>query len=43
MNRLHIYSICDKKGKVLCLIQYEFNGLVNTPLVSINRNYTLLA
>ena len=32
-----------KKGKVLCLIQYELNILVNTPLVSINTNYTLLA
>ena len=43
MKRLHIYRICDKKGKVLCVIQYEFNVLVNTPLVFINTNYTLLA
>ena len=43
MKRLHIYSICDKKGKVLCQIQYELNVLVNMPLVSINTNYTLLA
>ena len=43
MKRLHIYSISDKKGKVLSVIQYEFNVLVNTPLVSINTNYTLLA
>ena len=43
MNRLHIYSICDKKGKVLCVIQYKFNVLVNAPLASINTNYTLLA
>ena len=43
MNRLHIYSICDTKGKVLCVIQYKFNGLVKTPLASINTNYTLLA
>ena len=43
MKRLHIYSRCDKKGKVLCLIQYEFNVVVNTPVVSINTNYTLLA
>ena len=43
MNRLHIYSICDKKGKVLCVIQYKFNVLVNTSLESINTNYTLLA
>ena len=27
----------------MCLIQYEFNDLANTPLVSINTNYTLLA
>ena len=43
MKRLHIYSRCDKKGKLLCLTQYEFNVLVKTPLVSINTNYTLLA
>ena len=43
MNRLHIYSICDKKGKVLCVIQYKFNVSVNAPLASINTNYTLLA
>ena len=28
---------------VLCIIQYEFNVWVNTQLVSINTNYTLLA
>ena len=43
MNRFHIYSICDKKGKALCAIQYKFNVLVNSPLASINTNYTLLA
>ena len=43
MNRSHIYSIFDKKGKVLCVIQYKFNVLVNSPLASININYTLLA
>ena len=43
MKRLHIYSRCDKKGKVLYLIQYEFNVVVNTLVVSINTNYTLLA
>ena len=43
MNRLHIYSIHDKKGKVLCVIQYKCNVLVNAPLASINTNYTLLA
>ena len=32
-----------KKGKVLCVIQYKFNVLVNTPLASINTNYTFLA
>ena len=32
-----------KKGKVLCAIQYKFNVLVNSPLVSINTNYALLA
>ena len=32
-----------KKSKVLCVIQYKFNVLVNTPLTSINTNYTLLA
>ena len=43
MKRLHIYSRCDKKGKVLHIIQYEFIVWVNTQLVSINTNYTLLA
>ena len=43
MNRFHIYSICNKKGKVLCVIQYKFNVLVSSPLASINTNYTLLA
>ena len=43
MNRYHIYSICNKKGKVLCLTQYKFNVLVSSPLASINTNYTLLA
>ena len=43
MNRLHIYSLCNKKGRVLCVIQYKLNVLVNTPLASINTNYTLLA
>ena len=38
-----MYSICDKKGKVLCVIQYKFHVLVNSPLASINTNYTLLA
>ena len=32
-----------KKGKLLCVIQYKFNVLVNTPLASINTNYTLSA
>ena len=43
MNRFHIYSICDKNGKVLCVIQYKFNVLVKSSLASINKNYTLLA
>ena len=43
INRLHIYSICDKKCKVLCVILYNFNVLVNAQLASINTNYTLLA
>ena len=42
MNRFHIYSICNKKGKVLCIIQYEFNAPVTSPLANINTNYTLL-
>ena len=42
MNRLHIYSTCDKKGNILCVIQCKFNVLVNAPLASINTNYTLL-
>ena len=41
MNRFHIYSICNKKDKVLCIIQYKFNVLVISPLVYINTNYTL--
>ena len=43
MKRWHIYSRCDKKGKVLCIIQYEFNVWVNTQLVTFNTNCTLLA
>ena len=43
MNRFHIYIICNKKGKVLFVIQYNFNVLVSSPLASINKNYTLLA
>ena len=27
----------------MCVIQYRFNVLANTPLASINKNYTLLA
>ena len=27
----------------MCVIQYKFNVLVNAPLASINKNYTLLA
>ena len=43
MNRFHIYSICNKKVKVLCVIQHKFNVSVSSPLASINTNYTLLA
>ena len=43
MNRFHICCICNKKGKVLCVIQYKFNVSVSSPLESINTNYTLLA
>ena len=42
MNRFHTYNRCNKKGKVLCVIQCKFNVLVNSPLASINTNYTLL-
>ena len=43
MNRFHIYSIYNKKGKLLCVIQYKFNVLVSSPLESVNTNYILLA
>ena len=43
MKRFHIYSICNKKGKVLCVIWCKFNVSVSSPLASINSNYTLLA
>ena len=43
MNRFHIFSIYNKKGKLLCVMQYRFNVLVSSPLASINTNYTLLA
>ena len=43
MNRFHIYSIYNKKGKLCCEIQYKFNILVSVPLEYINTNYTLLA
>ena len=42
MNRFHIYSIYNKKGKLFCVIQYKCNTLVSSPLESINTNYTLL-
>ena len=43
MNRFHTYNRCHNKVKVLCVIQYKFNVLVNSPLASINTNSTLLA
>ena len=43
MNRFHTSNKCNKKGKVLCVMQYKFNALVNSALASINTNYTLLA
>ena len=43
INRLHTYNRCNKKVKVLCVIQCKFNVLVNSPLASINTNSTLLA
>ena len=43
MNTCHIYYIYNKKGKVLFVIQYQFNVSVISPLASINTNYTLLA
>ena len=43
MKRFHTYNRCNKKVKVLSVIQYKFNVLVNSPLASINTNYTLLA
>ena len=43
MKIYHIYSRCDKKDNVLCLIQVEFNFVVKTLVVSINTNYTLSA
>ena len=43
MNRFHIYSIYNQKGRLLCVIQYKFSVLVSSPLASINTNYTLLA
>ena len=43
MNRFHIYSIYNTKGKSFCVIQYKFNILVSAPLEYINTNYTLLA
>ena len=43
MNRFHTYSICNKKGRALCLIQYNFNVSMTSPLAYLNTNYTLLA
>ena len=43
MNRFHIYSIYNKKGKLLCVIQYKFNVLGSSLLASVNTNHTLLA
>ena len=43
MNRFHTYNRCNKKDKVLCVIQYKFNVFVNLPLAYINTNSTLLA
>ena len=42
MDRFHIYSIYNKKGKLFCVIQYTFNMLVSAQLEYINTNYTLL-
>ena len=38
----NIYSLCNKKGKVLFVIQYNFNVAVSSPLESVNANHTLL-
>ena len=43
MNRYNRYNRCHKKVKVLCVIQYKCNVLVNSQLPSINTNSTLLA
>ena len=43
INRFHIYSIDNIKGKLFCVIQYKSNILVSAPLQYINTNYTLLA
>ena len=43
MNTFQIYIICNKKGKVLFVIQNKFKVSVCSPLASINTNCTLLA
>ena len=43
MNAFHTYIICNKKGKVLFVIQYKFSVSVSSPLAYINTNYTLVA
>ena len=43
MNRFHIYRTYNKKGKLLCVIEYKFNISVSSSLACINTNYTLLA
>ena len=38
----YIYSLCNKKGKVLFVIQYNFNFAVSSPIETVNANHTLL-
>ena len=42
INRYNRYHICNKKVKILCVIQYKCNVFMNSQLACINTNSTLL-
>ena len=43
INTFNIYITCNKKWKVLFVIQYNFNVSLSSPLKSVTTNPTVLA
>ena len=41
IHTFNVYSLCNKKGKVSFVIQYNFNFAVSSPLESVNANHIL--